>query len=225
MKRDRIKGFFSGIVVSAITFSLGASAFAAYQKQATLDYTGIKITLNGSAVTPKDANGNSIEPFAISGTTYLPVRGIASAMGLNVTWDQATQTVALTSGGQTSSEAAGMTSGTVVMDKGGIKIIYLGIEQKQDGLKGYDIKVQIVNSTDTNYTVQVRDLSLNGIMCPNVIFSTDVASQKTANSGIWVYNLEGNGISTPIKTAEFYFHIFESDSYSGGFDSDVITIK
>lgn len=225
MKRDRIKGFFSGVIVSAIAFSLGVTAFAAYQKQATLDYTGIKITLNGSTVTPKDANGNAVEPFAINGTTYLPVRGIASAMGLDVGWDQATQTVALTSGGEASSGASGVEPGTVIMDKGGVKIYYLGIEQKQDGLRGYNIKVQIVNSTDTNYTVQVRDLSLNGIMCPNVIFSADVVSQKTANSGIWVYNLEENGISAPIKTAEFYFHIFESDSYSGGFDSDVITIK
>lgn len=225
MKQDRIKGFVSGVIVSAAVFSLGITAFAAYQKQATLDYTGISITLNGSAVTPKDANGNALEPFTIDGTTYLPVRGIASAMGLNVAWDQTTQTVALTSAGQDSAAGPSTESGTVIMDKGGVKITYLGIAPKQDGLKGYDIKVQIVNTTDTNYTVQVRDLSLNGVMCPNVIFSTDVVAQKTANSAIWVYNLEENGITEPINTAEFYFHVFESESFSGGFDSDVITIK
>lgn len=69
---------------------------AAYQRQATLDYTGIKITLDGKAVTPTDAAGNVVEPFAIDGATYLPVRGIASALGLNVGWEQATQTVVLT---------------------------------------------------------------------------------------------------------------------------------
>ena len=43
-----------------------------------------------------DANGNYVEPFIIDGTTYLPVRGIASALGLNVGWDGATKTVLLT---------------------------------------------------------------------------------------------------------------------------------
>lgn len=94
MKRQW-KGFVSGVMVTLLCVGLIGSAFAVYQKQATLDYTGIKITLNGDPVTPKDANGNVIEPFAIDGTTYLPVRGIASAMGLDVAWDQATQTVNL----------------------------------------------------------------------------------------------------------------------------------
>lgn len=106
------KGFASGVGVTLLCVGLVGSAFAAYQKQATLDYTGINITLNGSAVTPADANGNAVEPFAIDGTTYLPVRGIASAMGLNVSWDQATQTVALTSAGQTPSAPSGTYSRT-----------------------------------------------------------------------------------------------------------------
>lgn len=91
------KSFVSGILVSALIFGLGVTAMA-YQQQATLDYTGIKITLNGTPVSPTDASGAAVEPFAMNGTTYLPVRGIANALGLGVSWDQATQTVALTDG-------------------------------------------------------------------------------------------------------------------------------
>lgn len=98
MKRQW-KGFVSGLLVSATLFALMTSAYAAYQRQATLDYTGIKITMNGQAVTPADANGNPVEPFAIEGTTYLPVRAIANALGLGVEWEQETQTVKLTGGG------------------------------------------------------------------------------------------------------------------------------
>ncbi|MCQ4866402.1 stalk domain-containing protein [Pseudoflavonifractor phocaeensis] len=94
------KGFITGILVTLLVLGLGGAAFAAVaQKQATLDYNDIKITLNGSAVTPTDANGAAVEPFAIDGTTYLPVRAVANALGLGVEWDGATKTVKLTSEG------------------------------------------------------------------------------------------------------------------------------
>lgn len=97
--RKQWKGFLSGLVTAAMLLAFVTSAYAAYQRQATLDYTGIKITLNGQPVTPADANGNPVEPFAMEGTTYLPVRAIANALGLGVEWEQATQTVKLTGGG------------------------------------------------------------------------------------------------------------------------------
>ncbi|MBQ7565870.1 MAG: copper amine oxidase N-terminal domain-containing protein [Oscillospiraceae bacterium] len=68
-------------------------------KKAELFYRDIKLTLNGQSVTPKDANGNVVEPFIIDGTTYLPVRAVSDALGLNVEWDSATSTVKLTEKG------------------------------------------------------------------------------------------------------------------------------
>lgn len=64
-------------------------------EKADLSYDNIKITLNGIEILPKDANGNYVEPFTISGTTYLPVRAVASALGLEVGWDDKTKTVTL----------------------------------------------------------------------------------------------------------------------------------
>ena len=93
MKHNGIWNYFSGVISTILVFSLATSALAAYQKQAVLDYTSIQITLDGKSVIPTDANGNAVEPFAMDGTTYLPVRGIANALGLDVEWDQNTQTV------------------------------------------------------------------------------------------------------------------------------------
>lgn len=90
--------FFAGMLSMALLVGTVGTAFAAYQKQATLSYQDIKITLNGEPVEPKDGAGNVVEPFAMDGTTYLPVRAIANALGLEVNWDGATNTVALTSG-------------------------------------------------------------------------------------------------------------------------------
>ncbi len=61
--------------------------------EATAFYNDIKINVNGTLVTPKDVNGNIVEPFIIDGTTYLPVRALANALGENVDWDGSTNTV------------------------------------------------------------------------------------------------------------------------------------
>ena len=76
--------------------ALGLSVLATNgSKTAELFYRDIKISLNGKEITPKDANGNPVEPFIIDGTTYLPVRGVAGALGLDVDWDGNTSTVIL----------------------------------------------------------------------------------------------------------------------------------
>lgn len=76
-------------LLSAVVFATTGT------RTAELLYDNIKVSLNGTEIVPKDVNGNAIEPFIIDGTTYLPVRGIASSLGLNVEWDDATNTVVL----------------------------------------------------------------------------------------------------------------------------------
>lgn len=83
------------VMISSLALSVSASTGTV---QRTLSYNDIKITLDGQEITPLDANGNSVEPFIIDGTTYLPVRGIASALGLDVNWDQTSKTVQLSTG-------------------------------------------------------------------------------------------------------------------------------
>lgn len=91
------KGFVSGFLAGLVALTLVVTAFAAVEQvQATLTYRDIKITMNGTEFTPKDVNGNVVEPFLISGTTYLPVRAVSGMLGLDVAWDDATSTVSLT---------------------------------------------------------------------------------------------------------------------------------
>lgn len=89
------KGFVSGLAVATLVFGLGAPALAATVRQLNASYSGIKITMDGKEIVPTDASGAVVEPFAVDGTTYLPVRAVANAMGLDVTWDGQTQTVKL----------------------------------------------------------------------------------------------------------------------------------
>lgn len=91
--KEKLKGFVSGVVLSAVLFtSLGA--FAAVKKTIEVTYNNIKLVVNGKPVKfGKDSAGNQIEPFLYNGTNYLPVRAVGEALGQKVDWDGATQTV------------------------------------------------------------------------------------------------------------------------------------
>lgn len=81
------KGFLAGVLTTLLLVSLAITAFAAYQKQETLHYDDISITLNGEELIPRNVNGEVVEPFIIDGSTFLPVRALANALNLDVDWD------------------------------------------------------------------------------------------------------------------------------------------
>ena len=102
---------------SALTLLVGVLTIptlaATGSQTARLDYANMKVTLNGHTLDLRDASGNSVEPFTINGTTYLPVASIGKALGLNVGWDNSTKTVILTSGqGTQTTPSTGNTAGT-----------------------------------------------------------------------------------------------------------------
>lgn len=91
-----MKKLISIIFVLTLVFSLACSAIAVSSTiQANLTYRDIKVTMNGEQIALVDSAGNSVEPFIINGTTYLPLRVVSNALGLTVGWDDATSTVSL----------------------------------------------------------------------------------------------------------------------------------
>ena len=92
--KNNIKFIAIGLLIGIIISSFSALAITGTVQKA-LDYHDIKILLNGQELMPANANGEYVEPFTIEGTTYLPVRAIASALGLIVNWDEETNTVIL----------------------------------------------------------------------------------------------------------------------------------
>lgn len=112
-------------------------------------------------------------------------------------------------------------SNEVVYDANGIKITYTGIE---DSILGKKVKFLIENNSEKSYTVQERDLSVNGFVV-DASMSADVPAGKKANDGITIYesSLEENGI-TDIENIEFYFHVFNSNEWLDDFDSAIITL-
>ena len=96
-KKREWKGFLAGFIAAVLLLNTAVPALGATIRQLKATFNNTKITLDGKQVVPKDANGKTIEPFIVDGTTYLPIRGIASALGLDVGWEDQTKTVILTS--------------------------------------------------------------------------------------------------------------------------------
>ncbi len=90
-------------MVLTLMIGMATPAFAAAKdvvKQLTAAFTSggnpISIYVNGTKLNPKDGNGKDVAPFIVDGTTYLPVRAVANALGKDVTWDGATASVKIT---------------------------------------------------------------------------------------------------------------------------------
>ena len=88
----KIQGIIIGFLCAFLFTTCIASASQA-TKSLNVLYRDIKLKINDNIITPRDANGNVVEPFAFEGTTYLPVRAVGEALGLSVGWDNDTSTV------------------------------------------------------------------------------------------------------------------------------------
>jgi hypothetical protein len=91
--KERLKGALIGAVV---TFSImyAVPFFARVsQETITVNFNNIRVAVNGTHIQTQH------EPFIFEGRTYLPTRDIAEAVGFDVTWEDATNTVHLTSRG------------------------------------------------------------------------------------------------------------------------------
>lgn len=96
MKKTMMNNIFKRFAALALcTGMVTGTALAAntVYKNIRVQYCGIKLMVNGAPVTPKDANGSTVEPFIYNGTTYLPVRAVGNALGQDVSWNGSTKTV------------------------------------------------------------------------------------------------------------------------------------
>ncbi len=87
--KKRLQGLIAGILIGVMSVG-GIAGAKEMNENVEVFYNNIKIFIDGAEIVPKDAAGNTVEPFIMNGTTYLPVRAIANAFGKDVEWDGAT---------------------------------------------------------------------------------------------------------------------------------------
>lgn len=88
--KELMVGILIGIMITS-GFAFASNTTTLYNVIAN----GIKIIIDGQELNPTDVNGNKVEPIIYNGTTYLPVRSVANALGKSVYWDGPNYTVYL----------------------------------------------------------------------------------------------------------------------------------
>lgn len=225
MKFQRIKDMVCGALIASMVFCSGTVAFAKVANMSIpVVYNNIKVIVNGKELS------TSKEPFTYEGTTYLPIRAVAEAVGMDVNWDGTTKTVTLNngnSGGQNtvSEKTSGTAIGTVIYKENGISVTYNGIVKSSSFLGGQEVKVMIENTSNKDMVVQVRDCSVNGFMI-DPIFSCDIAAGKKAADSIKFMDsdLKENGI-TNIQDVEFKVYTSNKGDWSDYSTSKPVSIK
>ena len=114
-------------------------------------------------------------------------------------------------------------SGDVAYDADGIKIVIKGLSEDQS-IFGPGIEVYLENNRGEGFTVQTRDVSVNGFMV-DAMFSCNVMPGKKAVDTITFMDsqLEENEI-TGIEDVELSFHVFETNGWNTIVDTDTVSI-
>ncbi len=188
-------------------------------RTASLLYENIKILLDSREIKPQDATGKEVEPFIIDGTTYLPVRGIASALGLNVGWDDATKTVVLSTPGVFS-------GGVTVYEDDNVVIEFAGTSTKElayTDIVYYYANFNIKNKTEKELTFQPDAISFNGISY-QLTGSEEVAPMSTGKISFYtteeVLPLSGiNKTSGTVRVIDF-----EADITDWSYDAKWVNV-
>lgn len=174
--------------------------------QATLHYRDISITIDGEKIDPTDVNGESTEPFIIDGTTYLPLRAIAEALGCDVQWDDATSTVVINTVTPLefapASESDTVQGFVCVVDKAGTVYWKAGLNSYADVFKtfgltddGSYLKAFAVPDNDEKYPFLYPEEGWKGLVSADQIpgwFTADVQAKVAAAFSEWkdeVYSL------------------------------------
>lgn len=85
--KKRLNGFIPGFVTALLLVGLVGTAAATVGKRSIeVDYKNLVVEFDYSTIDLTDVNGNPVEPFAYNGTTYVPVRAIATALGYDVSY-------------------------------------------------------------------------------------------------------------------------------------------
>lgn len=92
LKRKLTLSLFA-VLVLLFTFSAGMLAASNLEEIKAYLNKEVKIQLNGELWQPKDQAGNVQYPITYNGSTYLPVRAVGEALGVEIGWDGATKTV------------------------------------------------------------------------------------------------------------------------------------
>lgn len=208
MKRFNVKSYLAGIVTIVLILSIANPVSATIAKRTfNANYNDIKISLNGKTITPKDVNGNIVEPFTVNGTTYLPVRAVGNALGIDVDWDNATKTVILTD-----DQTASTWTDEAFMDLVVYHSLYILGDAQDEILDALDMLFDAINLNNSDYDSYISycDTTFETVHA----YEEEMYSYCTTDAQIAVFEkfLESEGKLVEVKQAALNYKSYKSDT-------------
>lgn len=167
-----MKGKRKIILALALMLVFSTVVFAARKVNITVTYDNVKVVVDGRQVQfGKDSKGKQIEPFIYNGTTYLPLRAVAEALGKEVQWDKNTNTAFLGDGTVNTGEVnVALTEimkpfskekANVIAKDGDMKKMSLGGKEYDNGIlfDSYNSK-----NGHTNFNLEGKYTNLTGLL-------------------------------------------------------------
>ena len=93
-------------VMLTTLLSLSFNVMADNSTASVLVNTEIRFEIDGNEFIPRETDGSRVYPLSYNDRTYIPARFIAEAVGLEVLWDEGTQTVGFTTKNATRTNAS-----------------------------------------------------------------------------------------------------------------------
>jgi len=240
MKMQRVKDVVMGAMVATLLIGAAPSAFAKVADAViSVNYNNIKV-LVGEKELKTDK-----EPFTYEGTTYLPVRAVAEAVGKEVKWDSVAKTVTLTNTDEglqkeetkevvkepSTTTKAPEDNSTVrinkeIIDENGVKIRCIDMVKKNGNSDdSYVLNFKLKNTTSMNYGVGLNKIYVNDKLLEPFYYTNLVpTAEVTDDLRIYQKDLDSVGI-TKIKEVRISFYVYNSDDYSESFETKEATIK
>ena len=176
----------AGLMV-VTTASVGAASV--YKNITARQNTAMTVKVDGTALTMKDDDGDSLYPLTYDGNTYLPAEQLASAVGYNATSDDdsvsLTKKAAATSTSTSSTDIGAEKAKEIALQHAGVSAsnaVFVKAEREYDdgrltydvdfyaGNKEYDYEILASNGTILSY-----DADIEGYRIPS--------STSTSSSG------------------------------------------
>ena len=237
MKFQRMRDFVMGAVTASLVLGVTPAAFAKVASMnIPVQYNNIKVLVDGEELRTEK------EPFLYDGTTYLPLRAVAEAVGKEVSWDSATKTAVLSGGAAElppedkepdepeSKEETQPGRWIRVTNKmsavgGSVEIKCVDIrENLDDNMLELDFKFD--NTGDDNYHVWIDECHINGKRMPveYEIFANAYNNRKTEETlKIKLSELDAADINK-LHEISMTFHGYNVDG-GKGFDTNALRVQ
>ena len=224
----------AGLMV-VTTASVGAASV--YKNITARQNTAMTVKVDGTALTMKDDDGDSLYPLTYDGNTYLPAEQLASAVGYNATSDDdsvsLTKKAAATSASTSSTDIGAEKAKEIALQHAGVSAsnaVFVKVERDRDdgrllyevefyaGNKEYDYEILASDGTILSY-----DADIEGYRIPSAAnASADIGVEKAKQIALQHAGVSASN-ATFIKAERDYDDgklTYDVDFYAGNKEYD-----